>query len=687
MNVVWVVDATAKSIHHLTFAISPYWGDSSTIAPIGILDAEQRRGIWNVSSAVWFFMSVHSAQVTRFFYMNKLPVFLFCVLVFLPQLQPPVVLADDGPAIPTDRLGDPQRAGFRGQIDAVEWTLPPTDMAALAAGTDIDLVAMGRWSQHFLAHNTDPDNDYACFFGLGGRRSCPPFEMGNLYADGDTDVRMDLAYMHMAEMCGVGPTADAAAGVRRRILSYLGKDNLALVPGAFYCGMVPPDEMYVSPWTTGKILESLAVTFARTGEEAAKQRAREVFVSLRGLASWDSDRAWYVGGCAPLRDGKWVPQLPTSFPGNQTWPVFRYWQLTGDPEAFHFATALARGTVAGLQADLGIRRVRPDGSFSDHTHVTMHEVRGVAVVGAATQDPRLLEWARRVYEYVRSRGTDYGWFPERMILQDDKPWDGYHERVHIGETCVTADMVNIAASLAQGGYPEYWDHVERYVRNYIRGAQFIMTPKIEAHWRAKWQGKPENDVEAALAALRLTQGSCGALFPANGGPGRWESCGCCAPSGMRAIYKAWKNVVVEDARGVWINMSLNRESPAVTVRSFLPAVGRLSATPHQPGNFHLRPPSWAPRGMVQAFRNGEPSTPVWQGDYVLFAKAAPGEELSVAYPLPEFVQKLGVGGKLEDQRPYQVRWRGNTCLSVEPRAAEFPFFEDVLPVLPEPPKE
>jgi len=45
------------------------------------------------------------------------------------------------------------------------------------------------------------------------------------------------------------------------------------------------------------------------------------------------------------------------------------------------------------------------------------------------------------------------------------------------------------------------------------------------------------------------------------------------------------------------------------------------------------------------------------------------------------------GGKLEDQRPYQVRWRGNTCLSVEPRAAEFPFFDDALPVRPTPPIE
>jgi hypothetical protein len=111
----------------------------------------------------------------------------------------------------------------------------------------------------------------------------------------------------------------------------------------------------------------------------------------------------------------------------------------------------------------------------------------------------------------------------------------------------------------------------------------------------------------------------------------------------------------------------------------------LIHTPHKQADFHLRPPSWAPREKVQAFRNGQSTTPVWRDGYILFAKAAPNEELTIAYPLPEFVQKLGIGGKLETQVPYQVRWRGNTCLSVRPRAAEFPFFEDVLPVLPEPP--
>lgn len=619
--------------------------------------------------------------------MHRVAALAFALWAFGFPLPLPFAWADDGPGIPASGLGDPQRAGFRGQIDDVRWASPPADVATLAPGPDVDLVAMGRWAQHFLIQNARPKLDYACRFSLDW--SCPPVELGeDLVANGDSDCRADWQFMFLAEMCGVGHSAEAAAGVRRRILSYLGPDHLAHVPGAIYCGGVPADKIYVSPWATGKILASLAESFARTGDAAAKQRAREVFVALRGLASGDSGRAWYAGGSGPYLDGQWYDTFVSVNYGCQTEPVLRYGQLTGDREALAFAQALARGTIDGLQANLGCRRVRPDGSFSDHTHIHLHEVWGVADVGAATHDPRLLEWARRVYEYVRSRGTDYGWFPERMILGNDKPWDGFSERVHISESCVTGDMVSVATCLAQGGYPEYWDHVERYVRNYIRGTQFILTPKIEAYYRKRWQGKPDMDVEAALAAIRCYQGACGAMMPVNGGPqARWETCGCCAPSGMQALYLAWKNTVVEDARGVWINMSLNRESPAVTVRSFLPAVGRLSATPRRPGDFHLRPPSWAPRGLVQAFRSGKPVTPVWQDDYVVFAGAASGEELSIAYPLPEFVQKVGVGGKLEEQRPYQVRWRGNSCLGVEPRAAEFSLFEEPFPLLPEPPTE
>ena len=243
---------------------------------------------------------------------------------------------------PPHSLADTPITGFRGQIENVRWTPPPANVKTLAPGHDMDLVRMGRWGQNFLVNNTNPKLNYACRFGIDVW-SCPPLKLQeDLVANGDTDCRMDWEFMNMAEMCGVGQTADAAAGVRRRILSYLGKDDLAHVPGALYCGGVPGDKIYISPWTTGKILVSLAETFARQDDQAAKQRARQVFVALRKLASWNGDRAWYRGGSGPYLDGKWYDTFVTVSYGCQTEPVLRYGLLTGDREAIDFAKALAR---------------------------------------------------------------------------------------------------------------------------------------------------------------------------------------------------------------------------------------------------------------------------------------------------------------------------------------------------------
>lgn len=57
--------------------------------------------------------------------MKQFSVLLFGMLVLVPLLQPSAMLAADVPAVPAGSVGDPQRAGFRGQIDDVKWTLPP----------------------------------------------------------------------------------------------------------------------------------------------------------------------------------------------------------------------------------------------------------------------------------------------------------------------------------------------------------------------------------------------------------------------------------------------------------------------------------------------------------------------------------------------------------------------------------
>ena len=68
-----------------------------------------------------------------------------------------------------------------------------------------------------------------------------------------------------------------------------------------------------------------------------------------------------------------------------------------------------------------------------------------------------------------SRGTGTGWFP---AMPDS-----------VDETCLISDMMSIASLIGYSGPSEYYDYVERYMRNYISNVQFIVTPEFESYYR------------------------------------------------------------------------------------------------------------------------------------------------------------------------------------------------------------
>jgi hypothetical protein len=108
------------------------------------------------------------------------------------------------------------------------------------------------------------------------------------------------------------------------------------------------------------------------------------------------------------------------------------------------------------------------------------------------------------------------------------------------------------------------------------------------------------------------------------------------------------------------------------VVSFYPNEGRLTVVPKQTATFFVRVPGFAPRGQVAAWRNGKKATVVWSGDYVTFAAARKGEELTVTYPLVTFDQKLRRASK-----DYTFHWKGNLLTGIEPMDGVWPLFQSV----------
>ena len=181
-------------------------------------------------------------------------------------------------------------------------------------------------------------------------------------------------------------------------------------------------------------------------------------------------------------------------------------------------------------------------------------------------------------------------------------------------------MMSIASLLAQSGFPDYCDAVERDLRNYIRPQQFFVTPEYERLYRRVNHDKPVAEVNAGLERMRDLQGAdMGGPAPSDWinwitspkqcGPydtriGCMSIFGCCAAEGMRGLHTAWKAIISYQDDRVLVNESLTRSSEWADVISSLPVEGRIDVVAHQPGEYLLRPASWAPRDSVRLLRRG-----------------------------------------------------------------------------------
>jgi hypothetical protein len=559
---------------------------------------------------------------------------------------------------------------------------------------------MAQRGLDYLIANPVSSHNYECRFSLFLLQFPRPVpliapEAGLLdpISVGDTESRNDVAFNQVREMTGSERGREVQEIVHRRLVGYLrsgagevGDDLCWAVP---YC-MSGGRGDWAMVWTSAKLLQSQAHRYRLTGDEGERSLARRIFEGLRRVACWDTGRAFFPGGVRPFREGELANGYEGCYPNVLT-SLVDYWRLCRDPEGLEFAEAMAEGFLSNLQPG---HLHKPDGHAHGHSHLQMHAIRGVAQLGSLTGNWRYLEWAKAAYDYYRAVAFDTGWLPEIVWLAD--------HRNH-SETCLAADMLECEVWFARAGRPRLWDRVDRAIRNYFSPAQFFVTEAVEAFWRRVKEGEAEEEVESGLAMLReLEGGFLAALTPNDrvfevrpgGGHGGlvefqgrrlvMDMMGCCPPEGVRAIYLAWQNVLQPTPHGILVNLGFDHEAPEATVRSGLPREGRLIVRAKVASDFLLRPPSWAFRAELTAWRNSKPVEPYWGGparDYLVFRAAQPGETLEIAWPLISFVQR-STERFLESVEPerwgwgdsYTFRWIGGTVASVEPPGRWLPLY-------------
>jgi hypothetical protein len=590
--------------------------------------------------------------------------------------------------------------GITGEVSKVRTVVSAAqDVKPLATASrpaDVDLKNMAGWAMHYLISTPRKELGYEPVFQCHPL-ACPPAPRGqDPVVACDTDARMDWEWYYMREISGVTKGREIEAAFHQRMRAYVDPDGKVWShPGCYNENLTTKEwekkDYVVHIWGATKILKSLSEEYSRTKNAETRALATKVMQALRKLATCDDHgRCWFEGGMGALkRDLTPVPNGWNVQPAPIVEPLVTYWLATQDPEGLAFARAYADGMIDNCQP--GAIRFHPEGTvtggfgFGPHSHATMHAVWGVAHLGVVLDEPKYNEFARKVFDWMLTRGTGTGWFPAGPD--------------NCNETCCISDMISVAALVGRAGRPEYYDYVERYMRNAICNLQFIVTPEFEAYYREQNKAADETAIIAGLMELRKFQGGVIGGSGLNdyentllGGASGFQMFGCCAPEGMRAIHTAWTNTIEhrdglpDHPAGVYVNLSFSRTSPWGEVVSFMPDAGRLTVRAGVTDDFYLRPPHWASRDQLRAFLGTRSIPVVWSGrDYVRF-QARAGDELTITYPLIEFDHRVKGLWRNRPDLQMTFHWRGNMVLQADPPGGRTPLFTGrprVVPPVPE----
>lgn len=317
-----------------------------------------------------------------------------------------------------------------------------------------------------------------------------------------------------------------------------------------------------------------------------------------------------------------------------------------DPQGRYLFSEMEKGFVKGQYP--GIER----GQFGGHFHAHSIGMLSILEYAIATSDRPAMEFARVSYEWARTQGSStVGFFPE-MIL------DGHYTGC---EGCEIGDMIALALKLTAAGKGDYWDDVDRWVRN-----QFAEQQLVEGGWIPQLAATQKSQkVEYNETDQQVVERSIGGFF----GRATLNEPGlilthCCTGNCLRTVYYLWEHMVEYRNQRLFVNLLMNRASERADVYSYLPHQGRVELKINKPvPELLVRAPEWIASGSPQitAAVNGVPRGLHWEDRYVHLGDAGPGDRVAVNFPIAERTVKETIGAV-----PYTLIIRGNTVVSVDP---------------------
>ena len=484
-----------------------------------------------------------------------------------------------------------------------------------------------------MTHRMDPARNYQPWFAVDVVNWKPVALRHDVWDYGDTGARFLEGFITARHM--IPPSEEMLLNegrMRTFVHALLGPDGIVHNPET-----KQPDHMFAQ----GSALYALVTDYDDSRDPASVPRIRAFIAGLNRAARHESDYLWF-------------PQVATSIApcshqaAYQILPVVRFYELTKDKAALDYAERLARWPFYH-DSTVTKEGVITKPGWEGHLHAWMDTYSGIlrcARAGGRLDKPAVVKRAHSLFEWVKATHTSpFGWVADSVGSKTC-------------ETDTITSAIRLALELIREGWTEYWDDIERFVRNQLVENQFrdvsglaIQDPKVALGLTGAFEAYA--DPNTLLAVEKGTVE------------------GCCIGGGMRGLFLAYQNAVHETPDEIRVNLLLSTGTDSLEVAGYMPFEGRIDLYPKTSKPISVRCPPWldpesvrvdGPAGLTH---KTSPKT-----RHLLLFNARPGSTIVLRFTQPEQERTHVVAG-----RSYRALWRGDTVLAMQPRGKPYPIFQ------------
>jgi len=479
------------------------------------------------------------------------------------------------------------------------------------------------------------------------------------------NIEMDNKYLkyllHMTAKDGFAYMSWAKAAIRPHYLSGgpPGKDPVS-----------PTRHPFTSVWEEGREVLAFLMWYQHDKNELWKELIEKKIKRISELAVWEGDicyfsRDWYL-----LSDkGSVEGAMPK---GIMTLQDVMFivagcclcYKLTGHEPALK----LARGLVNRVMQDEEV--FGKDGRWlTDHFHSNTAALIGILEYATTVGDQELVGFVKNSYEFGKSCGEPLVGYYSEII-----PGSERYEIHKTCETCEVADMLVLGVKLTLAGAGDYWEDVDRCIRNQFVENQITSTDWVERitedeECRYRDKDQPLQLWEDETDAVERSVGSWAGWAKANDGM-QLSLMQCCAGNAGRSMYYVWDSIVTREDDTVKVNLHLNRASRWVDVYSHLPYEGKVVVKVKDAPNLSIRIPEWTEQDKVTCTLNESDQAFTRCGNYIEVTGLKKGDSVCVQFPMRERTLFREIG-----EETYRLTIKGNTVIDIDPEGKIYPLYQ------------